>query len=59
LKLTALLLLNLFLLSGCINTQEVSPSQEIVTQEKIKANIKEARNAKKAYKELQKKRNKI
>ena len=46
----------LLLVSGCMETPELSSSKEVIAQDQIKANQTEAEKAKEEYVKLQKQR---
>jgi len=46
----------LLLISGCMETPELSSSKEVVAQDQIKSNITEAQKAQEEYTKLQKQR---
>ena len=46
----------ILLLSGCMETPEVSSSKEVIAKDHIKSNQTEAQKAKEEYSNLQKKR---
>ncbi len=51
-----LLSIILLLISGCMETPELSSSKEVVAQDQIKSNRTEAEKAKEEYIQLQKQR---